>query len=162
MGYMSFFRRSRYYRKGIISDILRQIDSEIDHLVLHRRYPYRGWSLLKGSLDRKPEIEALKKELREEANIKDKDILNIQKIPNLKVKYKFPRSTRLKRRKDYTCIGQDLQAYVVEVDPKTIVQLDFIEHNDYMWVRLPQAKKMLRFNDHKKVVEAGDKIYKNK
>jgi 8-oxo-dGTP pyrophosphatase MutT (NUDIX family) len=139
-----------YYRDGVAAVVYRQDGPKIEYLLLHRMHPWKGWGLLKGK--GKQEISTVEKELLGETNLK---AIRIQKIPNLKIKYRFPKRPG---REEHNCIGQNMQVYIVKVDPKAQVQVDFVENDDYGWVEVQKAKNLLKFENHKNALEIADRF----
>lgn len=153
---------SETYRNGIAGVIWeRKYSQEIDpirYAVFHRIYPWVGWSILKGKTGGKTEKRALIDELRQEARIRREDILEIERMKGLRIKYEFPGA----REKGYICVGQDHQVWSVQVRPDTAIRVDGKEHDDYYWTNIEKAKRMLRFEEYKIAVEKVDEHVRNK
>lgn len=140
----------RNYRKGVAEVVYRMKDGKIEYLLLYSPRHGRGWKLLKGSHRNMAERDVLETELDEETKLEAK---KVQKVP-ARIKYEFPNW----RQRGYSTIGQDMQVYAVEVEPIAQVQLDFRENFDYYWTRFGEAKKLLRFENHKKALEKADEF----
>ena len=133
----------KFHRKGILGIVYRQRDLNIEYLLLHRFYPWKGWEFVKGGLGGRSEEDALENELTDETHLKS---LNVQRIPGFKIIYKF--SKKAIERGD-KCIGQNLQGFLVEVNPEDVVIVNFREHNDFYWTDYQQAMEMLRHSQTK-------------
>jgi 8-oxo-dGTP pyrophosphatase MutT (NUDIX family) len=155
---MSFVRKE--YDKGVVVIAYTGRDVDRQYLLLRRIHPWRGWGLLKGGCEGNSERFTVKKEVKEEAQLKEyldyrEDC--IQRIQNLRVKYKRPR-----RQKNIIpkSIGQDLQVFVLKVrnESKDRVHVDYEENDDYCWVGLERAKEMLRHKNYKIALEKADEF----
>lgn len=151
---MSFTIEYVSYRPGIIAVIYIEKYPKREYLSLHRIDAFKGWSLLKGSMEEGESVEdTAERETKEETNIED---FRIQIIPGLKVKYEFPSSWR----RHYRRIGQEEQAVAIEFKPKArnTLQVDFKEHDDYNWAEFQETRSILKFDEHKKALEVADKF----
>ena len=137
-----------HFRKGIAGVVYRMKDEKLEYLLLYGIHHGKGWKLLKGTERNMPEEDVLNKELDDEVKLKAK---SVQKIPT-RIKYEFPRW----RQKGYSVRGQDLQVYAVEVDSTAQVMPDFRENFDYHWTGFKEARRLLKFEDHKKALEKAD------
>jgi hypothetical protein len=148
---------SESYRNGVAGIIWEKKYSPRDpnpirYVIFHRIDPWVGWSVLKGKKGGKTEIEALRDEMRQEAQIRRRDVLEEERMQGLRIKYEFP----MAREKEYICIGQDLQVWSVQVRPDTAIRVDNIEHDNYYWTNAEKAKRMLTFEEHKTALEKTD------
>ena len=151
------------YRNGVAGIIwdrryLPQESDSIRYVIFHRINPWLGWSVLKGKKGGKTEKKALIDELRQEAQIRNKDILEMERMNDLRIKYEFP----LAREKGYTCVGQDHQVWSVQIRPNTSIRVDKIEHDNYYWTSAETAKRMLKFKEHKIALEKTDEHIRKK
>jgi len=154
---------SEGFRSGVAGIIWERkyFPQEIDpirYVVFHRINPWLGWSILKGKKGGKTEKRALIDELRQEARIKYRDILGLERMDGLRIKYEFPDA----REKAYKCIGQNHQVFSVQVRPDTPIRVDHIEHDSYYWTWAEKAKRMLRFEEHKTALEKTDEYIRKK
>jgi len=148
---------SESYRNGVAGLIWEkkyfpQEADPIRHVIFHRINPWVGWSVLKGKKGGKTEEKALRDELRQEAQIRSGDVLGLERMQGIRIKYEFP----MAREKGYTCIGQDHQVWSVQVRPDTAIRVDGIEHDNYYWTNAEKAKRMLTFEEHKTALEKTD------
>jgi len=141
---------SRHYRKGVILAVYRRKDEKLEYLSLYSPRHGKGWKLLKGTQRNMPLISVADKELFDEAGLKAK---RIQAIDD-RAKYEF----RDWEKRGYNVIGQDLQAFVVETNPDAQVQIDYRENVDFHWGGLDETKKLLRYEDHRRVLEKADRF----
>jgi 8-oxo-dGTP pyrophosphatase MutT (NUDIX family) len=151
---MSFQRQ--HFRKGVICVVHKKTKDDIKYLLMHRMDGHMGWETVKGGLGRNLPYETIYSELSEEAGIRRSDIRRVQKIPHLD-RYTFSKNPSTKR---YGRIGQQHQVYAIEVDLDVEVKLDFEEHDDFAWVSLEEAKKLITFEYFIRALKSAEEFIK--
>lgn len=148
---MSFIHPNKH--KGVAAVIYKKESKYIDYLLLHRCNPWKGWGLLKGRCENNSESYTLRKEMKEEARLKENiDYFNkdIHRIQGLRIAYTTPQHRRM-----------DYQVYTVKVLPKTIVKVDNRENDGHKWTNFREAARMLRHEESKQTLEAGNEFIKS-
>ena len=116
-------------------------------LILHRILRWKGWELLKGTLEDGEEdniTKALEREIKEETNLKD---FKIEKSLNKKIIF---------YNKERTVKNIILDVFIVRADIEQKISLhknSVIEHDDYKWVDKETAIKMLTFDNAKELIK---------
>ena len=115
-------------------------------LILHRILRWKGWELLKESLEKGEDVkEALIRGIKEETNLK---------------KFKIEKKIKLNKKvifynKEKTVKNIILDIVLVRVDINQKISLhknSVIEHDKYKWVDRKTAVKMLTFSNTKEVI----------
>ncbi|MBI2668098.1 NUDIX domain-containing protein [Candidatus Woesearchaeota archaeon] len=133
------------YKKvqAVIYDIK---DNKLYFLILHRVLRWKGWELLKESLEKGENVKgALLRGIKEETNLK---------------KFKIEKKIKLNKKvifynKEKTVKNIILDIFLVRVDMKQKISLHknaVIEHDKYRWVDRKTAVKMLTFSNTKEVI----------
>ena len=129
------------YRKAVFIVVYKKENKKIFYLILKRCKHWRGWEFPKGGIDKnETEIDTAKREVKEETNLKIKNI----KMHNVRGKYKYPH--QFPDRKGI--IGQTYSLYSTEVFSGK-VKFDKHEHCGFQWLEYKQALKTLSKNDQK-------------
>jgi len=133
------------YRRGIFFVVYRKEKKKIRYLVLKRKLHWIGWEFPKAGVESKEsDAKAIKRELKEEAGCKVKEILKFNKRGRFRYKKDIP------ERKQF--VGQSWKLFAVEVDCKKI-KVDKKEHSGYKWLSYSEAKKILTWPNQKKCLE---------
>jgi 8-oxo-dGTP pyrophosphatase MutT (NUDIX family) len=137
------------YRTGVRLVIYKKFRSELLYLVLKRKLRWVGYELCKGGkLKNETDLQAVKRELREETALKPLKVINL----NLKDKFVYPKKYQnIFKRK-----GMISKVYVVEVSEFEEVRLGK-EHSLFKWMSYTGAKKVLTYSNQKKLVYAVNK-----
>lgn len=133
------------YKKvqAVIYDIK---DNKPYFLILHRVLRWKGWELLKESLEKGENVkEALVRGIKEETNLK---------------KFKIEKKIKLNKKiifynKEKTVKNIILAIFLVRVNMNQKISLHknaVIEHDKYKWVDRKTAVKMLTFSNTKEVI----------
>ena len=157
---MSFLHRSKYYRKGIVNIVYVERGAQREYLLVHKRPTKKGnvlirggWGFVKGSIKKGESLEhAAIREFKEETGL---EILKLQMVRGINVKYKFPKSKR-----ERVCIGQDHQVFLGEVDPEATPKLNE-ENDEYCWVSKKEAKRKLKHRNLITTIEIIDSLIKS-
>lgn len=140
----------RCYRKGVFIVVYRKDrkNNKIEYLLLKRKLHWIGWEFPKGGIEKnESEIEAVKREIKEECGLKP---IKIKKYA-LKGKYFYDKKTRLDR-KGYC--GQSYKLYSVQVPLNSDrIKIDKKEHSSYKFLGFKNAIKALTWEDQKKSLE---------
>lgn len=148
---LRFMAKDRDYQiNGIVFKREGKSIKDVKFLLL-KRIPQKGgfWqSITGGAFFSEEKIKALKRELKEEANIEEKGIKN---IINTNYSFSFINEN-----------GEELREYVygVEIDPgqKIIISK---EHSEARWVDFKTALKLLKYESNKRGFRILYKILKN-
>jgi len=136
------------YRKSVQIVVYKIETGKIFYLILHRKKHWNGFEFPKGGIEKgESELDAVKRETKEEAGLKIKKILRY----NVRGKFDYPRE--LADRKGF--IGQSYRLFSAEVFPGR-VKIDKHEHSGYEWLGFKGAIKKLTHQEQKdclKVVE---------
>ncbi|MBU3905130.1 MAG: NUDIX domain-containing protein [Nanoarchaeota archaeon] len=135
------------YRKGIAAIIFRKTPNGSKFLIFHRTKNWEGWEFLKGGVqDGEDSLKSLKREIKEETGIKTYKIIeNTGKV----TKFKWPKHF-VKDHRVYD--GAELEFFLVKTNIAK-VKIDKREHDDYKWVTVEEALKLLTYNNHKEVLK---------
>ncbi|MDP6642203.1 MAG: NUDIX domain-containing protein [Candidatus Nanoarchaeia archaeon] len=129
--------------QAIIYDIK---DNKPYFLILHRTLRWKGWELLKGTLEKGEEKslrKALEREIKEETNLKN---FKIEKRLNKQIKF---------YNKQKTAKNIILDVFLVRVNLNQKISLHkntVIEHDRYKWVNKNTAIKMLTFGNARSLI----------
>lgn len=133
------YRMTQEIAQGIV---YRYRENELEFLVL-KRVPEDGgfWQAVTGTIEKnEPALEALKRELAEEAGI-TQPIHISQKLED----YHW-------QNQETGLVGSD-QVFGVEVTSQTIIKIDPKEHSEYKWLPVDKAMSVLKYEGNKKSME---------
>jgi 8-oxo-dGTP pyrophosphatase MutT (NUDIX family) len=117
-------------------------------LILHRTLRWKGWELLKGTLEKGEERslrKALEREIKEETNLKK---FKIEKKLNKQIRF---------YNKQKTAKNIILEVFLVRVNMNQKISLHknkVIEHDKYKWVDKNTAIKMLTFGNARSLIRS--------
>jgi 8-oxo-dGTP pyrophosphatase MutT (NUDIX family) len=134
--------------KKVTAVLFRKRKGKREFLVMHRKLHWRGWEIVKGTLEKGESLEhALKREIFEETEYR--------KIKILK---------RLRESQNYFdelhgCLVQPV-GFAVQTFEKKKVRLDkkTKEHSGYKWLAAKKALRMLTWPEQKKIFRAALKF----
>lgn len=134
-------QKKERYRKAIFVVTYKREDNKILYLILKRKLHWKGWEFPKGGIEKgENEAKAIKRELKEETNLKPIKILKYNK----KSKYLYDKKTMA----DRGFIGQTYSLYSAEVKAGK-VKIDKKEHSAFRWLNYSKAIKILTWKDQK-------------
>jgi len=137
--------RKEKYRKGVFAVTYIIENNKPKYLILKRKLHWAGWEFPKGGIEKfETKKHAVKREIKEEANLK------ILKIKNFKESGKYKYKKILQDRKNI--IGQTYFLFAVEVEKKK-VKLDKLEHSGYKWLDLKDAAKILTWPNQRECLK---------
>lgn len=135
-------------RRGVVAVVYRTKENNIEFLVLHRVFIWRGWELPKGgvekTIDRGLDELAVKRELAEETGIKN--IRLATKLPHT-IRYKTP-----KKHEDKVAFKETVQSVFLIHALEHDVKLS-MEHDSFMWLSYKDARKMLTHANQKRALD---------
>lgn len=124
-------------RHEVQAAIFDEVDSEKHVLILKKKdfsAKHYRWRLLKGGVNEgETEIEALQREIFEEAGLKNLKILD--RVNSYEFIFKNVRHV--------------VSSYLVKADSKEPIKLQKSEVDDYLWTSKEKALKMLHWNNEK-------------
>ena len=135
------------YRKGVFFVIYSKTKTgKREYLILKRKLHWKGWEFPKGGIEGKEDpINTIKREIKEETG------LIPLKIKKFDIKGKFKYDQTLYDRPGV--VGQTFESlYSVEVKKKKI-NMDGIEHSDFLWADFKQALTKLTWENQKKCLD---------
>lgn len=139
-----------YQIEGIVFRQKGQSPEDIEFLLLKRTSQRGGFwqSVTGGAFLKENKIDALKRELKEELGIKEKDIKN---IVDTNYSFSFVDDD-----------GDKLQEYVygMEISPEQEITISK-EHTETRWVTLKESLKLLKWRENKKGFKKLHKIIIN-
>lgn len=133
--------------KGVIIVAHKKPSRENRYLVLNRTKNWEGWELTKGHLEEDDYQHTVKLELGEEAGIDEEQIQSIEGLDHT-VEWSFE--------DDGEEIKREYQAFLVEVDPDSIADVDqnpHEEHEKAFFLSKQDCKGLLTYDEHKEVLE---------
>ncbi|MEM4625187.1 MAG: NUDIX domain-containing protein [Candidatus Pacearchaeota archaeon] len=129
------------FRKAVFIVVYRKDKEEIKYLLLKRELNWKGWEFPKGGLEEgESEVEAVKREIKEETGLRAKKINR----HSLKGRYYFK-----KKNSHLPYIGQTYTLYSAEVNNDKI-RYDKREHSDYRWLNFKEAIRKLTWTNQKR------------
>ena len=108
------------------------------YLILHRKLHWVGWEFLKETIKPKESYEeTIRRGIQEEIGVTN---ITIEKEKPIQIKIN-----------ETTAI---IYVYMIKVDAKEKIDITKeVEHDDYKWVTKEEAKKLLTYDDAKKLLE---------
>ena len=136
------FKNNKEFRPGIFLVVYKTDKTKKpEYLVLKRKLHWKGWEFTKGGKEKnESDLEAVKRELKEESGLK---MISIQSYKK-KGRYIYDKKTRNGRGK----VGQTFKLYSVRVKPGK-VKISKLEHSGYKWADFKTAMKMLTWKNQK-------------
>ena len=137
------------FRKGVSLIVYRKEKDKIFYLVLKRKLRWKGYELCKGGkLRSETDLQAIKRELREETGLKPVKITKL----NIKEKFVYPK----KHQNIFHKKGFIANCYAIEAKGKIRLSK---EHSSYNWLTYQKAKNILTYNNLKAILgKANEKI----
>ena len=136
---------NKNYRKTVFIVVYRFVHKQRRYLILKRKLHWRGYEFPKGGIeDGEIELDAVKREVKEETGLKIKKIIN----HNIGGKYDYTKN--LLDRKGIH--GQTYSLYSVEVADGEVV-IDKHEHSGFQWLNYVDAIKTLSYSDQKECLK---------
>jgi len=128
------------FRKGVLVIVYKLENSEISYLLLKRKLHWIGWESVKGGIEKgESKIQAVKRELKEETNLK------AEKIVDMKIRNRFFYPKYFHGWPGY--VGMEYKIFAVKVSGK--VRFYRIEHSGFRWMNFKQAYAKLTFKEQK-------------
>ncbi|MEK6893497.1 MAG: NUDIX domain-containing protein [Nanoarchaeota archaeon] len=142
-------KQTKNYRKAVSFVVFKKKDNKIKYLILKRKLHWKGLEFPKGGIEKgESELDAVKREIKEETRLKPVKIINHHK----KGRYLYDKKTK----KERGFIGQTYSLYSAEVcDGK--VNIDKKENSGFKWLEFKKALKLLSWKDQRdclKIVNA--------
>jgi 8-oxo-dGTP pyrophosphatase MutT (NUDIX family) len=131
------------FRRGVVGIIYTKSHGELLFLILHRVVNWQGWEFVKGGVEDEDEMEALKREIREETGLK-----NIKIVKELcDVSYSYPEEHQ--QRTGYT--GTTQKVFLVETYEKDITLSE--EHDGFLWDHYKGTKEKITWEPQKNALD---------
>jgi 8-oxo-dGTP pyrophosphatase MutT (NUDIX family) len=142
-------KKNLSYRKAIFIVAYRRLKGKIAYLLLKRHKHWKGWEFPKGGIDKgESELQAVKREVKEETSLKAIKIKNHYK----KGKYKYKKIMR--DRPGFS--GQTYSLYSAEF-ARGKIKIDKKEHSGFKWLDYAGAFKMLTWKDQRDCLKRVNK-----
>jgi len=142
----------RGYRNGVFVVAYRKDNDKLLYLLLKRHKHWKGWEFCKGGVDKGETIKnCIVREIREETGQNCINVKRYSKTGKYKYNKSFPERPGL--------VGQTYSLYSCELKREK-VKVDKKEHNDYKWVNVGMAIKMLKWPNQKTCIKLVDKRLK--
>ena len=135
-------------RRGVVAVVYRTKESNIEFLLLHRTWIWKGWELLKGGIEKTADKGldelAVKREMEEETGIRK--IRIVTKMPHT-IRYSTP-----KKYEGKYPFKETVQSVFVVHALEDNVKIS-LEHDSFMWLSYKDARKMLTHANQKKALD---------
>jgi len=123
--------------------------------ILKRSLNWVGWELVKGGIEkRETELDAVYREANEELSIKQRDILNLIKIPYL-LRFSFSRKGK-KYNAQFRCWGMQIRTSKLKLGARLKK-----EHSEVRWASFKDAIDLLTHSEPKKIIDLLSRIIKS-
>ena len=138
------------YRSGIFLVIYKkERGRRVQYLLLQRKLHWKGWEFTKGGIEKgESELEAIKRELKEECGLK---LISFQEYKK-KGRYVYDKKTARGRGKQ----GQTYKLFSARVKPGK-VKIDKLEHSGYRWVGFKRAMELLTWENQRGCLRVVDR-----
>lgn len=137
------------YRKAVFMAVYCKTKKGIEYLIFKRKLHWKGWEFPKGGVEDGENSDiTIKRELKEETGLKNKDVLLVK---DFKISGKYKYNKKLADRMGY--IGQTYHLYLIRVNKKKI-KPDNHEHSKAEWVNYKTALQRLTWKNQKKCLKS--------
>jgi 8-oxo-dGTP pyrophosphatase MutT (NUDIX family) len=137
------------YRKAVFIIVYKKKSGRILYLLLKRKKHWKGWEFPKGGIEKgESELQAVKREVKEETSLKAIKIKNYHK----KGEYRYKKMMR--DRPGFS--GQTYSLYSAEV-ARGKIKIDKKEHSGFKWASYEKALKLLTWKDQRECLKIANK-----
>lgn len=137
-------------RRGVVAVVYKESMNGYRYLILKRIKGWEGWELPKGHLEEDDYRYTLRKELEEEAKIKEKEISTVEELEG-ELRWSF--------KEDGEKIMKNYKPFLVKVDGTTEIstrQNPHDEHEDGFFLRYEVVRDMLEYEEQKEILEKAE------
>lgn len=139
-------------RQGVIAVLLKPTNSHYRFAVFRRTLNWEGWELVKGGVeDDEGEEKAVKREIEEEAGIKEDEIVELSPMDG-RVQWSYQRNQ--------TKIKADYKPFLVKVPAQTKIKLPESndEHSQGLFLNYRDARDILAFDNNRQLITRAREI----